>query len=145
MEMGLRIQLVAIVVAGGLFFIVFELVRRKRLLERYALLWLFSAIVLLGLAIWDELLSEVASSIGVATPVNALFFVAFGFVLVLLLHFSLAVSRMADQTKVLAQRLALLEQRQRNAEASGQPDYEAAASSERAELERAGRLGCPCG
>ena len=37
MEMGLRIQLVAIVVAGGLFFIVFELVRRKRLLERYAL------------------------------------------------------------------------------------------------------------
>ena len=81
-----------------------------------------------------------ASSIGVATPVNALFFVAFGFVLVLLLHFSLAVSRMADQTKVLAQRLALLEQRQRQADAPGQPDYEAAAS-ERAELERAGRLG----
>ena len=48
---------------------------------------------------------------------------------------------MADQTKVLAQRLALLEQRQRHADASGQPDYEAAASSERAELERAGRLG----
>ena len=39
---GPRIQLVAIVVAGGLFFIVFELVRRKRLLERYALLWLGS-------------------------------------------------------------------------------------------------------
>ena len=54
--MGLRIQLVAIVVAGGLFFIVFELVRRKRLLERYALLWLGSTVVLLGLAVWKDLL-----------------------------------------------------------------------------------------
>ena len=137
-----RIQVVAVIGSALLLLVILELVRRRRLLERYALLWLFSAIVLLGLAIWDELLSEVASSIGVATPVNALFFVAFGFVLVLLLHFSLAVSRMADQTKVLAQRLALLEQRQRHAETSGQPDYGAAAApSERAELERAGRLG----
>ena len=136
-----RIQVVAVIGSALLLLVILELVRRRRLLERYALLWLFSAFVLLGLAIWDELLSKVASSIGVATPVNALFFVAFGFVLVLLLHFSLAVSRMADQTKVLAQRLALLEQRQRHAEAPGQPDYEAAAASERAELERAGRLG----
>ena len=56
------------------------------------------------------------AQIGVASPPNALFFIAFGFVLVLLLHFSLAVSRLADQTKVLAQRLALLEERQRRAE-----------------------------
>jgi hypothetical protein len=139
--MEARIQVVAVIGSALLLLVILELVRRRRLLERYALLWLFSAVVLLGLAVWDELLSKVASSIGVATPVNALFFVAFGFVLVLLLHFSLAVSRMADQTKVLAQRLALLEQRQRIAEAAGQPDYEAAASSERAELERAGRLG----
>ena len=136
-----RIQVVAVIGSALLLLVILELVRRRRLLERYALLWLFSAVVLLGLAIWDELLSEVASSIGVATPVNALFFVAFGFVLVLLLHFSLAVSRMADQTKVLAQRLALLEQRQRHADAPGQPDYEAATARERAELERAGRLG----
>jgi hypothetical protein len=139
--MDQRIQVVAVIGSALLLLVILELVRRRRLLERYALLWLFSAIVLLGLAIWDELLSEVASSIGVATPVNALFFVAFGFVLVLLLHFSLAVSRMADQTKVLAQRLAALEQRQRRGEAPGQPDYEPTASSEQAELERAGRLG----
>jgi hypothetical protein len=111
--MDQRIQVVAIIGSALLLLAILELVRRRRLLERYALLWLFSALVLLGLAIWDELLSEVAGSIGVATPVNALFFVAFAFVLVLLLHFSIAVSRMADQTKVLAQRLALLEQRQR--------------------------------
>ncbi len=51
-------------------------------------------------------------------PPNALFLVAFGFVMVLLLHFSLAVSRLSDQSKVLAQRLALLEERLHRHEAA---------------------------
>ena len=87
--------------------------RRRRFLERYALLWLFSAVVLLGLAIWSGLLEKLADAVGIAYPPNALFLIAFGFVLVLLLHFSLAVSQLSDQTKVLAQRLALLEEHAR--------------------------------
>jgi hypothetical protein len=110
--MDLRIQIVAIVASASLLLIVLELVRRKRFLERYALLWLFSAAILLGLSIWKGFLSTLSEAIGIAYPPNALFLVAFGFVLVLLLHFSLAVSRLSDQTKVLAQRLALLEERQ---------------------------------
>jgi hypothetical protein len=109
--MDVRIQIVAIVAAAGLIFVLLELVRRRSLLERYALLWLFSAMVLLALAIWRDVLEGVATALGVAYPPNALFLIAFGFVLVLLLHFSLAVSRLTDQTKVLAQRLALLEER----------------------------------
>ena len=109
--MDARIQIVAIIAAAGLIVVLLELVRRRRLLERYALLWLFSALVLLGLAVWRGLLEDVASVIGVAYPPNALFLIAFGFVLALLLHFSLAVSRLSDQSKVLAQRLALLEER----------------------------------
>ena len=58
-----------------------------------------------------------SSVIGVATPANALFVAAFGFVLVLLLHFSIAVSRLTDQSKILAQRLAILEERERELEA----------------------------
>lgn len=110
--MELRIQIVSIIAALGLFLVVFEMVRRRRLLERYALLWLFSALALLGLAIWRDLLEEVAEAVGIYSPPNALFLIAFGFVLVLLLHFSLAVSRLTDQTKVLAQRVAMLEERQ---------------------------------
>jgi hypothetical protein len=109
--MDQRIQLVAIIGAVILLLVVLELVRRRRLLERYALLWLFSAIVLLGLASWRDGLERLANAVGIAYPPNALFFVAFAFVLLLLLHFSAAVSRLADQTKVLAQRLALLEER----------------------------------
>ncbi|MEA2366600.1 MAG: hypothetical protein QOE69_1164 [Thermoleophilaceae bacterium] len=114
--MELRVQLVAIVAAVGLLLFVLELVRRRRLLERYALLWLFSGLSLLVLAVWKGLLQIVADAIGIFYPPSALFVIAFGFILVLLLHFSLAVSRLADQNRMLAQRLALVEQRMRRRE-----------------------------
>jgi hypothetical protein len=104
-----RLQLLAILVTGGLFVLVFELVRQRRLLERYALLWLFSSAVLLGLSVWRGALEELASAVGIFYAPSALFAVAFGFVLVLLLHFSLVISRLAEQTKVLAQRVGLLQ------------------------------------
>jgi hypothetical protein len=104
-----RLQILAIIVTAGLFVLVFELVRQRRLLERYALLWLFSSAVLLGLSIWRGALEELASAVGIFYAPSALFAVAFGFVLVLLLHFSLVISRLAEQTKVLAQRIGLLQ------------------------------------
>jgi hypothetical protein len=111
-----RIQILAILASAGLLLVVLELVRSKRLLERYALLWIFSALVLLALACSKSLLERVSDTIGVFYPPTALFLVAFLFVMVLLLHFSIAVSRLQDQSKVLAQRMALLEERQRAAE-----------------------------
>ena len=117
-----------------MFLVVLDLVRRRRLLERYALLWLGSALALAGLAAWAGLLDRLAGAIGVAAPANALFAAAFGFVLVLLLHFSIAVSRLTDQTKILAQRLALLEERQRSLEedvAEDQPAHRPAPARER--------------
>lgn len=108
--MEAKIQILAIVVSAGLLGIVFELVRRRRLMERYALLWLLAASVLLALAIWRDLLELLASAVGIYYAPSALFAIAFGFVLVLLLHFSLVISRLADQNKVLAQRLGLLQQ-----------------------------------
>ena len=115
--MEARIQLLAIAASGILLLIVLELVRRRRLMERYALLWLLSGVVLLILSTFRGLLEDAAQLIGVEYPPSALFFIAFAFVLLLLLHFSVAVSRLADQSKVLAQRLAILEKRVREVEA----------------------------
>jgi hypothetical protein len=125
-----RIQLVSIIAAVGVLVIIFELVRRRRLMERYALLWMGSGLVLLALAIWRSALTEIAHRLGIIYPPNALFLIAFGFVLLLLLHFSLAVSRLSDQSKVLAQKLAMLEERVRRGEAASDatepaPDYSA--------------------
>jgi hypothetical protein len=129
--MDVRIQIVAVIASGGLLLGVLELVRRRRMLERYAIVWLGSALALLALAAWSGLLTRVASAIGIHYPPSALFVIAFGFVLLLLLHFSIAVSRLADQSKVLAQRVALLEERNRKLEevAAERADKEAATAA----------------
>jgi hypothetical protein len=136
MTMPARTQIVSILFALLVFAAVFELVRRRYLRERYALLWLGAALVLLVLAVWRDLLTRIAHAMGVHLPSNAFFVIAFAFLLLLLLHFSAVVSRLSDQTRVLAQRLALLEQRERDrprrdadaeqssAHPDGEPDLE---------------------
>jgi hypothetical protein len=122
----LRIQIVAIVAAVGLFALVFELVRQRRLMERYALLWLLSAATLLALSVWRDLLELFAGAVGVAYAPSALFIVALGFGLLLLLHFSLVISRLTDQNKVLAQRVGILQQRVDELDRTPDPDRELA-------------------
>jgi len=109
--METRLRIAAIVATAALVIVIFELVRRKRLMERYAILWLLAGITLIVLAVWKGLLTTVASKVGIFYPPSALFAVALGFVLLLLLHFSLVISRLADQNKVMAQRLGMLQQR----------------------------------
>jgi hypothetical protein len=108
----------AIAVTLGLLLLVFELVRRKRLSERYAILWLVAATTLFVLAVWKGLLTSLSHDVGISYPPSALFAVAIGLIAMILLHFSLAVSRLSDQNKVLAQRLGLLAQRLEEAEGS---------------------------
>jgi hypothetical protein len=101
----------AIALTLGLLVLVFELVRRKRLSERYAILWLLAALTLFVLAVWKGLLTSLASDVGISYPPSLLFVVAIGLIAMILLNFSLAVSRLSDQNKILAQRLSLLQQR----------------------------------
>jgi hypothetical protein len=106
----------AIAVTLALLLLVFELVRRKRLSERYAILWLLAATTLFVLAAWKGLLTTLSNDVGISYPPSALFAVAIGLIAMILLHFSLAVSRLTDQNKILAQRLGLLQQRIEEAE-----------------------------
>lgn len=107
--MGTQLQIVSIALSLGLFLVVFELVRRRRLLERYALLWLLTTVVLLGLSLWTGLLDQVSNALGIGYGPSTLFAVAFGFITLLLLHFSVVISRLAEQNKVLAQQVGLLQ------------------------------------
>jgi hypothetical protein len=101
-----EVILLAILVCAGIF----ELVRRKRLMERYAILWLIAGLTVLVLGIWQGLLTTLSHAVGIYYPPSALFAVTFVFVLIMLIHFSTAISRLSDQNKILAQRVALLQQ-----------------------------------
>lgn len=109
--MQTQLQIVSIVVSLGLILLVFELVRRRRLLERYALLWLLTTVTLFGLSLWKGLLDQISEAVGIGYGPSTLFAVALGFVTMLLLHFSVVISRLAEQNKVLAQQVGLLQRR----------------------------------
>jgi hypothetical protein len=117
-----KVQIVALVVTLALFLLVFDLVRRRRLAERYALLWMSAAVALLVLAIWRDGLDVIADLMGIADPANAIFILALGVTFVLLLHFSVATSRLAEETKILAQEVARLDQELRAGGSNGVPE-----------------------
>jgi hypothetical protein len=108
-----RVAIAASIASILLLLIVLELIRSRRLRERYALLWLATGIVLLILSAWRGGLNTIAGWVGVSTyPPAVLFAVAIVFILAVLLHYSTVISRLSDQSTILAQRVALLEQRQ---------------------------------
>jgi hypothetical protein len=104
-----KAQIVAVVATLAIFLLVLELVRRRRLAERYALLWILAALAMLVLAIWTDGLDVIADLMGIQEPANAIFILAFGVIFILLLHFSVATSRLAEETKILAQENARLD------------------------------------
>jgi hypothetical protein len=108
----LTVSLAASVASIVLLLVVFELIRSRRLRERYALLWLLTGSVLLVLSAWRSGLNTIADWVGVETyPPAILFAVASFFILVVLLHYSTVISKLSDQSSILAQRIALLESR----------------------------------
>jgi hypothetical protein len=104
-----RVSITAAIAAVSLLLVIFELIRSRRLQERYALLWLLTGLVIFVLAVWRGLLSQFADLVGIAYPPSALFVLASFFVLVVLLHYSTVISKLSEQNTVLAQRLAILE------------------------------------
>jgi hypothetical protein len=109
--MTIRVSLVAAGVALVLLAVIFELIRSRRLQERYALLWLLTGIVILVLALWRGALAALADAVGIHYPPSALFVIGSAFILVVLLHYSTVISELSERNTTLAQRLALLEKR----------------------------------
>jgi hypothetical protein len=107
-----RVSIVGVAASLLLILVVLELVRGRRLKERYALLWLATGVVLLVLSAWRDGLNTVAGWLGVTGyPPAVLFAVATLFVLLVLLHYSTVISKLTDENVELAQRIALLEER----------------------------------
>ncbi|HZU20852.1 MAG TPA: DUF2304 domain-containing protein [Gaiellaceae bacterium] len=106
----LKVSIAATAASIVLVLVVFELVRSRRLRERYALLWLLTGFVLVALSAWRGGLNTIAGWLGVrGYPPAVLFAVGLLFVILVLLHYSTVISRLSDQNVILAQRLALLE------------------------------------
>jgi hypothetical protein len=103
-------RLTAVTALTGLVLLatIIELLRRRQLREKYALLWLGVAIVVLPLAAFPRLLDRVAGLLGVASGVSLVLFLGVVFLLLVAVHLSWEVSRLEEETRILAEEIALL-------------------------------------
>ena len=107
-----RISIAAAIGSLLLLLIVLELIRGRRLKERYALLWLATGLVLLVLSLWRGGLNTIAGWLGVSGyPPAILFAAAIMFVIAVLLHYSTVLSKLTDDNILLALEVALLRAR----------------------------------
>ena len=88
--------------------LVIELVRRKRLREKYAVLWLIIGLATLVLAAFPGLLYAIAPLVGIALPSNLLFVLSILLLLGVCLHLSWEISILEDETRTLAEEVAIL-------------------------------------
>jgi len=95
---------VAVVIA----LVVVFYIRRWRLREEYSLLWLFLSAALIVLTIDQGVMEWAARRLDVSYSPAVLFFLALAFVAVMLFHYSLEISRLSDQNRMLAQEMSLL-------------------------------------
>ena len=107
------LKILAIVGSGTVLLLVVELIRRGRLKERYSLLWLFAGGVLLLLSSSRSILDYISNMVGIYYPPSFLFLLAFLFLLLITLHFSVTISGLSEKNKRLAQDMALLRQEMR--------------------------------
>ncbi|MDQ3572840.1 MAG: DUF2304 domain-containing protein [Actinomycetota bacterium] len=115
-----KAQVIALIATVGIFLFILELVRRRRLAERYAILWMGAGFALLVLSIWTGGLDVIADAMGIEEPANAIFLLAFALGFLLLLNFSVASSRLSEETKILAQEAARLDQELRAQQAQNE-------------------------
>lgn len=109
--MSVRLQIIIAVIIVMALCVIVNMIRKKRLELRYALAWLVVGVGVLVLDCFPQLISWIAKTLGIASPVNMLFFLGFCFSLMIIFVLTIAVSRSSIRIKELTQELALLEKR----------------------------------
>ena len=107
--MPIRQQVVALIISVALLVLIVELVRRRKLREEYSVLWVLTSITVFVPAVWYDLLVVLTRLLGAVLPTSTLFFFALISLVLVCLQFSVRITKLDDQVKMLAQALALKE------------------------------------
>jgi hypothetical protein len=103
-----RVTILAVAASAGLLLYILEMVRRRRLREEYSILWLFGSALILVLSLKQSWLDRIARAVGIAYPPSFLFLVGILFIILILIHFSIAISKLHSMNKKMAQEMALM-------------------------------------
>jgi hypothetical protein len=105
-----RISVIAVLASSILLLYILEMVRRRKLREEYSILWLAGAVIMLVFSLKRDWLVRVSDAAGIYYPPSFLFLISVFFILLILIHFSIAISKLYHMNKRMAQEIALLKQ-----------------------------------
>jgi hypothetical protein len=88
--------------------LLFFLLRTRRIKEKYAGMWIALALAVISLGIFPRVAYWLASMVGVQTPVNLLFALAFVVLLAVCIQLSSELTNLEEETRTLAEEIALL-------------------------------------
>jgi hypothetical protein len=97
-----------IVASVVILVLLFEMMRRHRLREKYAMIWALVSLAILVLAVFPGVLTAATELLGLQVPANLLFFGASIVILLLTLQHSSELGRLEERTRTLAEEVALL-------------------------------------
>jgi hypothetical protein len=103
-----QIQIVAITVSLLLFLFIMYLIRSQRLKEEYSLLWIFFSVIFIVFSFWRNGLDYISDFLGVAYPPAALFMILLMAIFLILIEFSIIISKLSNKNKTLAQEIGLM-------------------------------------
>lgn len=116
-----RTQVVTAIGAVLLVLCVLDLVRRRKLSEEYSLLWVISTVVVAALGFSTPLLVWVSRLLGIVQENSTVFAFGLAFSVAMLLHLSVRLSRLGQESQTLARELALLRHELEEARSGGAP------------------------
>jgi hypothetical protein len=101
-----RIQIITIILSILLLLFIARLIVKGRLREEYAIVWIFSTLLLVLFSFWRQGFETISNFLQVSDPPNLIFTAAIAAILIYLLHLSVVVSKLQEQNKRLTQELA---------------------------------------
>ena len=105
-----RIQIIAIAGSISLLIFIVILIRQHRLKEEYSLLWLFFTFFFMIFSIWRNGLEWISETVGIAYPPAALFLILIMALFVIMIEFSLIISKQSERIKSIGQNIGLMKQ-----------------------------------
>jgi hypothetical protein len=102
------VHLIALIAAVVTIAVMVELLRRRQLRQKYALMWVLVGVVVAVIAITPGTFNHVAHHLGVINPPDLLVVIAALFLLLVCVHLSWEIGRLEDRSRRLAEELALL-------------------------------------
>ena len=103
-----RIQFISIIISLSMFLFVYNLVRKRRLKTEYSLIWLIVSIVFIVFSLWKDGIDWLAGVMGIAYAPSVLFLLLLFGIIMLLIEFSLIISKQAEKIKILTQEIGLI-------------------------------------